>query len=114
MFLRLGRCARSPTWKGCGFVRATGELANIPGHPAIRIARAHKANFEKWLGECLAAEGFRDCDVLARGLMVIIDCAVTEMLLHRNPGYAHAASRAACALLNSGRAPAVSRARSKA
>jgi AcrR family transcriptional regulator len=105
MFLRLGRCAKSPTWKGCGFVRAAGELANIPGHPAIRIARAHKANFEKWLSDSLAAEGHRDCDALARGLMVIIDGAVTEMLLHRNPSYAHAASRAACALLNSERAP---------
>jgi AcrR family transcriptional regulator len=113
MFLRLGRCAKSPTWKGCGFVRATGELANIPGHPAIRIARAHKANFEKWLSDSLAAEGHRDCDTLARGLMVIIDGAVTEMLLHRNPSYAYAASRAACALLNSERAPVMARASNK-
>jgi len=101
MFRRLGRCAKSPTWKGCGFVRATGELANIPGHPAIRIARAHKVNFEKWLSNSLAAEGHRDCDASARGLMVIIDGAVTQMLLHRDPSYARAASRAACALLRS-------------
>src|SRR5712672_1560728 len=33
MFRRLGRSAKSPAWKGCGFVRATAELANIPGHP---------------------------------------------------------------------------------
>jgi AcrR family transcriptional regulator len=99
MFLRLGRCAKSPTWKGCGFVRATGELANIPGHPAVRIARAHKANFEKWLSDRLAAEGYRDCAALARGLMVVIDGAVTQMLLHRDPRYAEAASHAACALL---------------
>jgi AcrR family transcriptional regulator len=112
MFRRLGRCAKSPTWKGCGFVRATGELANIPGHPAIRIARAHKANFEKWLSDSLAAEGHRDCEDLARGLMVIIDGAVTQMLLHRDPRYARAASRAACALLNSDRAPVMAHASS--
>jgi AcrR family transcriptional regulator len=105
MFSRLGRCAKSPTWKGCGFIRATGELANIPGHPAIRIARAHKANFENWLSNSLAAEGHRDCDALARALMVIIDGAVTQMLLHRDPRYAHAARRAACSLLNSERTP---------
>jgi AcrR family transcriptional regulator len=105
MFRRLGRCAKLPTWKGCGFVRATGELANIPGHPAIRIARAHKASFEKWLSADLAAEGHPDCDDLARGLMVIVDGAVTQMLLHRDPRYARAASRAACALVNSRSAP---------
>jgi AcrR family transcriptional regulator len=110
MFRRLGRCAKSPAWKGCGFVRATGELANIPGHPAIRIARAHKASFERWLSNDLAAEGHRDCNDLARGLMVIIDGAVTQMLLHRDPSYARAAGRAACALLNSGRAPVMVRA----
>ena len=113
MFLRLGRCARSPTWKGCGFVRATGELANIPGHPAIRVARAHKANFEKWLSDSLAAEGHRDCDALACGLMVVIDGAVTQMLLHRDPRYARAASRAACALLNSEPVSAPSRSNEK-
>jgi AcrR family transcriptional regulator len=89
MFLRLGRCAKSPTWKGCGFV-----------------ARAHKANFEKWLSDGLAAEGHRDCVALACGLMVVIDGAVTQMLLHRDPRYARAACRAACALLNSERPPA--------
>jgi AcrR family transcriptional regulator len=110
MFRRLGRCAKSSTWKGCGFVRAAGELANVPGHPAIRIARAHKANFEKWLSDSLATEGHRDCDALARALMVVIDGAVTQMLLHRDPSYAGAASRAACALLNSERAPVMTHA----
>jgi len=99
MFRRLGRCAKLATWKGCGFVRATSELANMPGHPAIRIARAHKANFEKWLSDTLASEAHRDCETLARGLMVLIDGAVTQMLLHRDARYAHAAGRAARALL---------------
>ena len=99
MFRRLGRCASLPKWKGCGFVRATGELANTPGHPAILIARTHKANFEKWLAESLAAEGYKDCAALAQSLMVLVDGAVTQILLHRRSSYARAAARAAAALL---------------
>ena len=99
VFRRLGRCATMPKWKGCGFVRATGELANAPGHPALLIARAHKANFEKWLADSLAAEGYEDCAALAQSLMVLIDGAVTQILLHRKSSYAHAAARAAQALL---------------
>jgi len=95
MFRRLGRCAKSPTWKGCGFVRATGELANVPHHPALKIARAHKRGFEEWLRDSLAAEGHRDCDALARSLMVLVDGAVTQILLHRDAAYAQAAGRAA-------------------
>jgi AcrR family transcriptional regulator len=101
MFRRLGRLAKSPTWKGCGFVRATGELANVPGHPAIGIARAHKSNVEKWLSNSLAAEGHQDCDALARELMIVVDGAVSQMLLHRDARYAHAAGRAASAILRS-------------
>jgi AcrR family transcriptional regulator len=101
MFRRLGRMAKSPAWKGCGFVRATSELANVPGHPAIKIARAHKSNVEKWLSGSLAAEGHQDCDTLARELMILVDGAVTQMLLHRDARYAHAAGRAANAILRS-------------
>ena len=100
MFRRLGRCAGMPKWKGCGFVRATGELANEPGHPAIVIARSHKASFEKWLADSLAAEGYEDSTALAQSLMVLIDGTVTQILLHRKSSYAHAAARAARALLH--------------
>ncbi|WP_225767265.1 TetR/AcrR family transcriptional regulator [Inquilinus sp. Marseille-Q2685] len=99
IFRRLGRRADMPEWKGCGFVRATGELANAPGHPAILIARSHKASFENWLAESLKAEGRDDSAALAQSLMVLIDGAVTQILLHRKSGYAHAAARAARALL---------------
>ena len=101
MFRSLGRRAKSPAWKGCGFVRATAELANIPGHPAIGIARAHKLNFEKWLSVNLAVEGHQDSDNLARELMILIDGAVTQMLLHRDASYARAAGHVAQRLLRS-------------
>ena len=49
IFRNLARSARHPKWKGCGFLRTSAELANMPGHPAIRIGAAHKKKFEEWL-----------------------------------------------------------------
>ena len=99
LFEQLGRAGRSAAWKGCGFVRATGELANFPGHPAVQVARAHKSSVEKWLADALADEGRDDCETLARELMLLIDGVVSQMLLHRSPAYAEAAGRAARAIL---------------
>src|SRR5438105_4712171 len=41
IFMHLAQSARHPKWKGCGFLRTSAELANMPGHPAIRIGAAH-------------------------------------------------------------------------
>jgi AcrR family transcriptional regulator len=99
MFGELGLCLKSRAWKGCGFVRAAGELAGAPKHPALRVARVHKARFEQWLADGLAAEGRKDSESLARELMLLVDGAVSQMLVHRSPTYAEAAARAAQALL---------------
>jgi AcrR family transcriptional regulator len=45
-------------WKGCAFLRAIHELAGMPGHPALAIARQHKRAFEDWLGERSAPLAF--------------------------------------------------------
>jgi AcrR family transcriptional regulator len=46
IFRNLARAAAHPKWKGCGFLRTSAELANMPGHPAIKIGAAHKKKFE--------------------------------------------------------------------
>src|ERR1700761_5506613 len=46
IFRQLVRSASHPKWKGCGFLRTSAELANLPGHPAIKIGAAHKKKFE--------------------------------------------------------------------
>ena len=51
MFHRLARVATAATWKGCGFQRAAAELAGSPGHPALKIASAHKKRFELCLSK---------------------------------------------------------------
>ena len=42
IFNNVAKSARHPKWKGCGFLRTSAELANMPGHPAMKIGAAHK------------------------------------------------------------------------
>lgn len=98
IFQNLARSARHPRWKGCGFLRTAAELANLPGHPAIRIGARHKAGFERWLaGEC-ASHGVAAPEELARQVVLLMDGAFSVMLVHRDPAYVEAAGRAAAAL----------------
>lgn len=99
MFLRLAEAARRQTWKGCGFVRAAAELADRPGHPGLDAARAHKRAFEAWLRDTLRRDGYDDADDLAACLMILVDGAVTRMLVDREARHAEAAARAARHLL---------------
>lgn len=98
IFQNLARSARHPRWKGCGFLRTAAELANLPGHPAIRIGARHKAGFERWLAGACAEHGVIAADELARQVVLLMDGAFSVMLVHRNPAYVEAAGRAAAAL----------------
>jgi AcrR family transcriptional regulator len=105
MFDQVAEFAGDPKWKGCGFARAAAELAGLPGHPAIAAASDHKHQFEAWLSELLLAECIREHKLLARQLTVLLDGAVTEILIHRDGSYAEAAGIAAAALIENGRKP---------
>lgn len=106
MFAKLAAWARDPRWKGCGFARAAAELAGLPGHPALAFAAQHKKSFEAWLADRFRREGVADAAALARQIMVLLDGAMTQILIHRDPSYAHAAAKAAVALLDASRAGA--------
>jgi len=99
LFEHLEASAKSPRWRGCSFVRAAGEFAGSPGHPARVAAARHKKRFESWLAELLVAEGIADATSLARQVMILFDGAVTQILIHRDPSYAAAAGAAAARLL---------------
>lgn len=99
MFRNLGTAGANRAWRGCGFLRAACELADLPGHPASVAARKHKAGFEAWLRSLLEEEGRRDSQLLARMLMVILDGAIVQVLVHRDAAYAEAAASAAMALI---------------
>jgi AcrR family transcriptional regulator len=99
IFRHLAQAARHPKWKGCGFLRTTAELANMPGHPAIKIGIAHKKKFEVWLRLTFEAEGIENADLLARQILLLLDGSFAVVLLHRDPSYMEAAGEAAASLV---------------
>ncbi|MGJ4891987.1 TetR/AcrR family transcriptional regulator [Bradyrhizobium sp. HKCCYLRH3099] len=99
IFRRLADSARHPKWRGCGFLRTTAELANLPGHPAIRIGAAHKKKFEAWLQGTFDDAGIAGASELARQMLLLLDGAFAVVLLHRDAGYMETAGEAARALV---------------
>lgn len=103
IFDNLARAARHPKWKGCGFLRTSAELANLPGHPAMKIGAAHKKKFEAWLQGEFETERLSNPALLARQILLLLDGSFAVVLLHRDPGYMEAAGLAAHALINAAR-----------
>jgi len=99
IFRQLARSARHPKWKGCGFLRTSAELANMPGHPAMRIGAAHKKKFEDWLRATFEAEGIAEGAQLARQIILLLDGSFAVVLLHRDPSYMETAGEAAATLV---------------
>lgn len=103
IFRQLAVSARHPKWKGCGFLRTSAELANMPGHPAIRIGAAHKKKFEAWMTEEFSAAGYRSAAELARHVLLLLDGSFAVVLLHRDAAYMEAAGEAAHQLVSQAR-----------
>jgi hypothetical protein len=99
LFENLARAMNTPRWKGCGFIRAAAELAGAPGHPALKIGSTHKKRFEAWLEGRIAANGLSEPALRARQVVILLDGAAAQVLIHRDPAYAHAAGQAAAALV---------------
>src|SRR6187551_428051 len=99
IFRNLAHAARHPKWKGCGFLRTSAELANMPGHPAMKIGAAHKKKFEEWLRVTFEAAGIAQAARLARQILLLLDGSFAVVLLHRDPSYMETAGEAAHALI---------------
>jgi AcrR family transcriptional regulator len=95
IFLNLAKSARHPKWKGCGFLRTAAELANMPGHPAMKVGAGHKKKFEAWLCEEFRARGTESPEELARHIVLLLDGAFSTVLVHHDPDYILSAGRAA-------------------
>ncbi|SDU23743.1 TetR/AcrR family transcriptional regulator [Stappia sp. ES.058] len=95
IFVELARSARHPKWRGCGFLRTAAELANLPGHPAMKIGSAHKKAFEGWLAARFLQDGIDSPEAIARQVVLLMDGAFSTMLVHRDADYAEEAGRAA-------------------
>ncbi|MGV1757074.1 TetR/AcrR family transcriptional regulator [Rhizobium sp. A22-96] len=101
IFRHLARSAQSGKWKGCGFLRTSVELVNLPGHPALVVARAHKKRVEDWLSGVFAEAGAgAEAASLARQIMLLLDGSFAVVLLHRDPSYMETAAEAAARLID--------------
>jgi AcrR family transcriptional regulator len=101
IFLNLAKSARHEKWKGCGFLRTSAELANLPGHPALKVGASHKKKFEGWLQQQYEAAGIFEAARLARQIVVLLDGSFSVVLLHRDPSYMETAGDAAHQLVTS-------------
>ncbi|WP_349437893.1 TetR/AcrR family transcriptional regulator [Pararhizobium sp. A13] len=100
VFYALAKSARHPRWKGCGFLRTCAELANMPGHPAMKVGVAHKKRVEDWLNDVLEAVGLETrARTLAHQIVLLLDGGFAVVLLHRDPSYMETAGEAAHALV---------------
>ncbi|EKF20026.1 TetR/AcrR family transcriptional regulator [Nitratireductor pacificus] len=100
VFANLARSASHRKWKGCGFLRTTAELASLPGHPAVQVARRHKKAVEDWLADAFAQAGLAgEPAALARHVMLLLEGSFALVLLHRDPRYMEAAGEAAAGLV---------------
>ena len=99
LFRQLAGWAAMPRWPGSGFTRVVAELADLPGHPARAIARTHKATVINWLGELLAEAHVESPFERARELALLIEGAMSLMLIHGDRSYAQIAAQAAKRLL---------------
>jgi AcrR family transcriptional regulator len=99
MFRDLAVWADRPRWAGSGFTRLVIELADLPGHPARKIARRHKAQLEECLADLLARSGVEAPRELARAVWLLSEGAISMILVHGDRGYSQAASRAATKLV---------------
>jgi AcrR family transcriptional regulator len=105
IFAHLHDAARSPRWKGCGFLRSSAELVETPGHPALLTAERHKKQFEQWLADALREHGVSEPEAIARQVRLLIDGAFAVTLLSRDPSYFQSAGKAAATLIQISAAP---------
>jgi AcrR family transcriptional regulator len=99
LFAEFARATSTMKWKGCGFLRTAAELANTPGHPALKAGAAHKKRFEAWLADALTREGISNAKTAAQSIVVLLDGAASVMLVHRDPAYVEAAGAVAASLV---------------
>jgi AcrR family transcriptional regulator len=98
IFDGLERWAAQPRWLGSGYTRLALELADLPGHPARRVARAHKRAVEAFLAGELARLDAPAPEETARQLMMLIEGCMCLMLIHGDRSYAATAARASMRL----------------
>lgn len=99
LFRDLATWTSSKKWEGSGFTRLAVELADLPGHPARRMAHQHKGALETYLAERLAHVGVSNAPAFAREVSLLLEGAMVMVLIHGDRSYVEAAAGAARTLL---------------
>lgn len=99
IFLGVANNSMKPKWRGCGFLRTAGELANKPGHPAVKAGADHKKRLEKWLEENFIKANIKQPATIARRVVILMEGAFSSSLIHRDPDYVLEAGKVARQLL---------------
>lgn len=100
VFYGISKTVNHPKWRGCGFQRTAGELANKPGHPAIKAASSHKKNIENWLMKELTLYKLANAEITARQVALLLEGALSMMLIHHDTSYIEEAGNAAALLVS--------------
>lgn len=95
--------ASSKRWRGSGFTRLSMELADLPGHPARRVAARHKADLEHWIESEFRARGSQDPRHDARALSMVMEGAMALVLISGDRDYLIQARLAALRLFSANR-----------
>jgi AcrR family transcriptional regulator len=90
LFASLRSWMLKPRWSGSGYTRIVVELADLPGHPARRIARVHKAEVEATYCQFLHSHGIPEAAARARELVIVIEGAMIQTLFHGGATYVDA------------------------
>jgi AcrR family transcriptional regulator len=98
-FQRLSTRAARKSYRGCGLTNAAVEFPEH-NHPARRVAETHKRALRSRLTGMAAALGAREPDVLADGLLLLIEGAYASGQLFGEGGPARHAARAAEVLVD--------------
>ena len=101
-FRELRKWFSKPGFAGSGFHRLAMELADLPGHPARRIASKHKNLLEGHLVEVLAKAGLVNAEKHGRQIWVLSEGVIALAVIHADKNYCSAAEDAALALIRRG------------
>lgn len=75
LFSEFKKWSAKPGWSGSGITRLAMELAELPGHPARRVARRHKEDVQAWVAEMLLKAGVRSARERAREIQLLLEGA---------------------------------------
>ena len=75
VFEALREWFETPTFRGCAFVNAYGELGSS-NPAAAEIVASHKRKLNEYLADLARQEGVTESDALARELLLLVDGAI--------------------------------------